>query len=69
MPIYVPFQVTCLSTKEFGELDYKVMKHVFTSQNTLGRFADESVYQHDVANRLETVGFNVAREVAITTIK
>lgn len=47
-------------------LDYRVMSHAFASQNELGRLCDESVYQADLANRLNAAGIPAQVEVPIT---
>ena len=56
MPIHCPIKIESLSTEEFGALDYAVMGQMFAAQNTIGRLADERVYQADVAQRLHSVG-------------
>ncbi len=42
------------------------MGHAFASHQSLGRLADESVYQADFAARLRRDGFEVHREVPLT---
>lgn len=49
MPVSCELGIAKLSTDEFGELDYRVMRHAFDSQNDLGRLADERIYQADLA--------------------
>lgn len=66
MPITCPIAFPRLTTEEFGALDYAVMAHAFESHKTLGRLADESVYQADFAERLQSAGLSVLREVPVT---
>ena len=54
MPVHCPFPIEPLTTEEFRELDYQVMRHAFDSQNALGRLADERIYQTDLAERLQS---------------
>ena len=54
-----------LSTDELRELDYRVMRHAFDSQNELGRLADERVYQADLVSRLRSAGISARREVSL----
>ena len=61
MPIHCPIQIERLSTEEFGALDYRVMGEVFATQNTVGRLADERIYQADVAQRLSAA--DLANEI------
>ena len=65
MPVSSSLAVSALSTDEFRELDYRVMRHAFDSQNELGRLADERIYQADLAARLGAAGMTVSREVEI----
>ena len=65
MPIRCGVSVSKLSTDEFRELDYRVMRHAFDSQNELGRLADERIYQADLAARLQSAGMMVSREVEV----
>ena len=55
-----------MTTEEFSALDYDVMAHAFESHKTLGRLADESVDQADLAESLQTSGVSVLREVPVT---
>lgn len=65
MPVSCPIQITDLSTDQFRDLDYLVMRHAFDSQNSLGRLADERIYQNDLLFRLRGAGLNVKREVPV----
>ncbi len=66
MPITCPIRIPRIGTEEFRQLDYEVMKHAFASHKDLGRLADESIYQADLAARLVEAGHEVQREVPIT---
>ena len=66
MPIESAISIENPSSEEFGALDYEVMKHAFASQNELGRLADESVYQKDLASRLVQEQLAACREVGVT---
>ena len=65
MPVSCCLAIAMLSTDEFRELDYQVMRHAFDSQNELGRLADERIYQADLATRLRSAGMTVNREVEV----
>ena len=66
MPIEYRVKVTRLSEDEMRAIDYRVMSHVFATQNELGRLCDESVYQLSLATRLIEAGFRVRIEEPIT---
>ncbi len=66
MPVQCSIAIASLSTEEFRELDYQVMRHAFDSQNDLGRLADERIYQTDLTARLQKSGISVLREVKVT---
>ncbi len=57
MPISCPIKVRHLTSEEFNERDFRVMKHAFASQNELGRLCEEGVYQLDLQARLLADGF------------
>lgn len=65
MPVSSSVSMGKLSTDELRDLDYRVMRHAFDSQNELGRLADERIYQADLATRLRSEGLKVSREVEI----
>ena len=65
MPVHCSVAIEPLSTEDFRELDYKVMRQAFDSHNDLGRLADERIYQADLAKRLEDSGFAVHRELEV----
>jgi GxxExxY protein len=67
MPIECPIKLPRLSHDEMKSLDYEVMKHAFASHTDLGRLCDETIYQSDLAARLEVAGLGpVRRETRIT---
>jgi GxxExxY protein len=65
MPVLCHYQIEPLSTEAFRELDYRVMRHAFESQNDLGRLADERIYQADLASRLRQDVLEVVCELEI----
>lgn len=65
MPIHCDQQIGNLSTDQFRELDYRVMRHAFDSHNALGRLANERIYQADLAARLTSAGMIVRREIEL----
>jgi GxxExxY protein len=62
MPIVRPFPMRRISQKEFGEIAFAVMEHVFAIHNEFGRFFDEQIYKRELAARM----CDVALEVPIT---
>jgi GxxExxY protein len=67
MAIDCPISIRTLSKSEFADLDYRVMRLAFESQNTLGRLCDEIIYQNDLAIRLESAGLGpIYKEVPVT---
>ena len=65
MPVRLPHAFTPITPAEFRELDYFVMGHAFASHRELGRLADETIYQADLAARLLVAGVKVTREFPI----
>ncbi len=65
MPVHCPVEIEPLTTEAFRDLDYQVMRHAFDSQNALGRLADERIYQADLAERLQSFGISVFRELEV----
>src|SRR6266576_6056572 len=55
MPITSPICVRPANQEEFAQIDYRVMRHAFDSQNELGRLCDEVIYRNDLAARLEAI--------------
>lgn len=66
MPIDTPVTLHPLGRKEFGQLDYCVMRHTFECQNQLGRLCDEVIYQNDLTARLQGAGIPAEKEVKVT---
>lgn len=62
MPISHPFPLQRISQKEFGEIAFAVMEHVFAIHNEFGRFFDERIYKRELDARIR----GVALEVPIT---
>ena len=65
MPIECTFSIVNLSTEQFAELDYQVMRHAFDSQNELSRLTNEQIFQADIFSRLKAVGIEASREIPI----
>jgi GxxExxY protein len=69
MSISCPVTIRRLTAEEFKDMDYRVMRHAFATQNELGRLCDEHIYQKDLAARLAADGFGRVRcEVPVTVI-
>jgi len=67
MPIVSTVFIRPIEQQKFAELDYQVMRRAFDSQNELGRLCDETIYQNDLALRLEDAGLGPVRtEVPVT---
>jgi len=67
MPIDCPIVIRRLEQEEFAQLDFKVMRCGFETQNELGRLCDEVIYQNDFAARLHAAGLGpVRKEVPVT---
>jgi GxxExxY protein len=65
MPIRSEFELPRLTAERMGQLDYQVMKHAFASHSDRGRLCDESVYQHDLVQRLLSAGISAEIEVPV----
>jgi GxxExxY protein len=65
MPIHCEHQIEPLSTEAFRELDSRIMRHAFETQNDLGRLADERIYRADLASRLQQESIEVICELKI----
>lgn len=59
MPVHTTITIPRLSQKEFGEIAYTVMQHVFAIQRDFGRFFDERIYKQELALRLPGVKLEV----------
>ena len=69
MPIVAELKVTNLSKEEFAKIDRIVMGCAYQSQNELGRFCDESVYENDLAERLRSSGLHdVHTQVSVKAV-
>jgi hypothetical protein len=55
MPIALRVPVRRLSQREFGEIAFEVMRHVFAIHHEIGRFFDETIYKCALAQRLPNV--------------
>ncbi len=64
MPIEPPL-LPRFDSDALRELDYQVMRHAFDSHNELGRLCDESVYEADLASRLNENGISARRQVPV----
>jgi GxxExxY protein len=62
-----PICLRPVSQEEFAQIDYRVMRHAFASQNELGRLCDEIIYRNDLAARLEAAGLGPVRMEAPVT--
>ena len=69
MPISIPVSIRRLSQKEFGDLSYEVMGHVFAIHNQLGRFFDERIYKHELAHRQANVRLEVPIEISFESFR
>ena len=65
MPITGSHALNPINQREFGDLDYQVMRLAFESQNQLGRLCEEEIYQNDLVTRLTTAGLAPKKEVPI----
>jgi GxxExxY protein len=66
MPITNPIALSPITQEEFAQLDYCVMHHAFECQNHLGRLCEETIYQNDLAARLQMAGLPALKEVPVT---
>ena len=64
MPIQTTTAIPRLSQKEFGEIAYTVMQHVFAMQRDFGRFFDERIYKQELALQLPGVKLEVPLTVS-----
>ncbi|MEJ7590250.1 MAG: hypothetical protein WKF77_01760 [Planctomycetaceae bacterium] len=51
MPVVVHADIRHLDQREFGQVAFSVMSHVFALQRDLGRFFDEEIYRDALAVR------------------
>jgi GxxExxY protein len=59
MPISLPMPLRRLCQREFGEIAYEVLRHVFAIHNEIGRFFDEKIYQRELAHRLPGIRLEI----------
>lgn len=65
MPVRVDADPRFLDQREFGEIAFEVMNHVFAIHNEMGRFLDEDIYRNAIAAR---VGVDAQTEVMIEVV-
>jgi len=65
MPIECDIQPSGLTDERFHDLDYGIMGIAFDIHNRFGRLHIEKVYQTEFADRCESAGHEVRREVPI----
>jgi GxxExxY protein len=65
MPITCGMRIEPLTTEQFAALDYRVMSCAYTSQNQIGRLADERIYKASLAHQLQQLGLSCSRQVPI----
>ncbi len=63
MPICAGVELRRMEDEEFKQCAYEVMSHVFEAQEELGRLFHESIYQHELAFRIESARREVPVEV------
>ena len=68
MPVECGVEIKPVGQERFHAIDRVVMQHVFAIHNTLGRFCDERIYQEDLAQRCQTDGLEVHREVLLCAL-
>ena len=66
MPILLQTPTNRIPEQEFHDLDYEIMKQVFSIHNDFGRFYDENIYQAELQRRCNHAGMNAIREFEIT---
>jgi GxxExxY protein len=64
MPISCKYPIRRLSQREFGDISYEVMGHIFAVHNELGRLFDEEIYQKEIARRISSATTEVPIEVS-----
>jgi GxxExxY protein len=63
VPISISRPLRRLSQKEFGEIAYETMRHVFDIHRELGRFFEERIYKNELAYRLPGVQLEVPIDI------
>ena len=64
MPIRCAVPIHRLNQKEFGEISFRVMEHVFAIHRDFGRLFDERIYKRELARRLP--GVRLETQVDVT---
>src|SRR5438067_8290864 len=64
MPISVRRPVRRVSQKEFGDIAFEVMRHVFAIHNEIGRFFDERIYKQELSKRMPGVRLEEPIDIA-----
>jgi GxxExxY protein len=65
MPITHTFAFQRLSQKDFGDIAFAVMDHVFAIHTEFGRFFDERIYKQELAARMAGVSLEVPITVGL----
>jgi GxxExxY protein len=69
MPIHLNFPIRQLSQREFGDIAFEVMRHVFAIHNELGRFFDEKIYKRELAHRLPNVRLEAPIDITFASFQ
>ena len=64
MPVLCAVPLPRLTQKEFGEISFRVMAHVFAIHRDFGRLFDERIYKQELAQRLP--GVRLETQVDVT---
>ena len=64
MPILCSVPIPRLNQKQFGEISFRVMEHVFAIHRDFGRLFDERIYKRELARRLP--GVRLETQVDVT---
>jgi GxxExxY protein len=66
VPIILTTELQPVSAADFASIDRDVMRCAYASQNYFGSLCDESVYESDIASRLEAEsGYTISTQVPI----
>jgi GxxExxY protein len=64
MPVHCSIEIPRLGKKEFGEVSYRVMEHIFDIHRDFGRLFDERIYKQELALRLHGLRLEVPVDVS-----
>ena len=64
MPVLCAIPIPRLNQKQFGEISFRVMAHVFAIHHDFGRLFDERIYKQELARRLP--GVRLETQVDVT---